>query len=75
MTKVPTNFRDIVAMVSFEDTGPLPACGYVVTADDGSTIFYTQIPRGFVDWGRILSWRYLSDIWPDYKTEGLDYDG
>lgn len=75
MIEIPKNFQDIVAMISFEDIGPVPACGYAVTADDGSTLFYTKIPRGFVTWDRILSWRYLNDIWPDYETEGIDYDG
>lgn len=75
MTKPPDNFRDIVAMILFEDVGPEPACGYAVTADDGGTLFYTKVPRGYVAWERILSWRYLDDLWPDYLTQGLENDG
>jgi hypothetical protein len=74
MKKTPINFQDIVALISFEDVGPIPACGYAVTAEDGTINFYTKLPHGYVPWDRVLSWKYLADIWPSYNTEGIDYD-
>lgn len=61
----PTDYTDIVAMVSFEDIPAMPAVGFTVTEND-KTVFFVKICRIYVDWGRITAWRYLHDLWPNY---------
>lgn len=69
----PEPFRDIVVLVSFEDVAPVPAAGYMAIASDTDrTIFMDKLTHQYVDWDRIVAWRYLDDIWPGYITEGLE---
>ena len=70
----PEPFRDIIALISFNDVPPIPAVGYLVTASaTDKVVFMTRLERQYVDWGRIVAWRYMDDAWPGYTTEGIDY--
>lgn len=61
----PKDYRDIIALISFEDFPPIPAVGFVATEND-HTVFFIKIDRMHVDWDRILAWKYLDDAWPEY---------
>lgn len=72
-TVKPEPFRDIVVLVHYDDVPAIPAAGYMMTASDTErTIFMSKFDRGWVDWDRIIAWRYLDDIWPGYTTEELN---
>ena len=69
----PEPYRDIVVLVHYDDVPAIPAAGYMVTASDTErTIFMSKFDRGWIDWDRIIAWRYLDDIWPGYTTEELE---
>lgn len=61
----PKDFRDIIALISFEDIPPIPAIGFTTTEND-KTVFFVKLGRMYVDWDRITHWKYLDDAWPEY---------
>lgn len=67
----PKDFADIVALIGFEDVGPIPAIGYTVT-QGAKTVFFVKLNRSYVDWDRVVAWKYLIDLWPDYLTQEED---
>jgi len=68
MTNLPTEYRNILALIKFEDYPPFPAAGYMArTSDTNEPYFAVFLPKGTgYDWSLVAKWVYIDDLIKGY---------
>jgi len=68
MTKLPQKYRNILALIKFEDYPAFPAAGYLsMTADTNEPYFSVFLPKGVgYAWRLVTKWVYIDDLIEGY---------
>ena len=65
--EMPPEFEDIVALVKFEDIGPVAQIGFLTRHEKYGIVFCPKIVcRGVCLWEQVIKWDYMKDVLPDY---------
>ena len=65
--ETPPEFEDIVALVKFEDIGPVAMIGYLAKHETHGVVFVPKLMRGAVClWEQVIKWDYMKDVLPGY---------
>ena len=70
-TKQPELYQPIVAILKFEDVGPVPVIGYAVKYPTENVIcFVPHCGRDMYTWEIVAKWDYLEKVLPQYSLTG-----
>ena len=63
-TELPEEFRNILALVKFQDYPAFPAAGYMArTSDTNEPYLSVFLPKGTgYDWSLVVNWVYIDDL-------------
>lgn len=70
MTELPVEFRNILAMIKFEDFPTFPVAGYMArTIDTNEPYLSVFLPKGTgYDWSLVRSWVYIDKLIEGYSV-------
>lgn len=74
--KLPTELRNILAMVKFEDYPAFPVAGYMArTIDTNEPYLSVFLPKGTgYSWSLVKSWVYIDDLIQGYSIPVREED-
>lgn len=77
MTECPVEYRNILAMVKFEDFPAFPVAGYMArTSDTNEPYLSVFLPNGVgYGWSLVKSWVYIDDLIQGYSVPVRLEDG
>jgi hypothetical protein len=63
-TELPTEYRNILALVKYQDFPAFPAAGYMArTSDTNEPYLSAFLPKGHgYDWSLVINWVYIDDL-------------
>jgi hypothetical protein len=63
-TELPTEYRNILALVKYQDFPAFPAAGYMArTSDTHEPYLSVFLPKGTgYDWSLVINWVYIDDL-------------
>ena len=65
--KIPEKYRNIIALLKFDDVPPIAAVGFVAeTTDTKEPYFHIPLDRAGYDISLIVKWDYLDEVAPEY---------
>ena len=64
--EMPPEFEDIVALIKFEDIGPVAMIGYLAKHETHGVVFAPKCARFVCLWEQVIKWDYMKDVLPGY---------
>ena len=65
-TEMPPAFEDIIALLKFEDIGPVAQVGYLAKHEKHGVIFVLKCAHYVCLWSQVIKWDYMKDVLPGY---------
>lgn len=70
-TKHPELYQPIVAILKFQDIGPVAVIGYAAELPESKqTVFVPHCGRDMYTWEIVVKWDYLDEVLPQYSLTG-----
>ena len=68
--EIPVLHRDIIALLKFDDIGPVPACGCACrTIDEHKMLYFApHLSRNGYAWDLVVHWDYLGEVTQGYTV-------